>query len=528
MHPHPDPHRPPAPEAASDTAPDTAPDAAPDAGADTLPRGVATAPLVHWQEGGADQRAHWLSPAGAPAPRRLAVADDTLKADTALRWISEGTALVWRGDFQNARHLLQALGRRIDEKAARAAARAPQGAGPADAQARRRGSRGPAAAAAVADAVASAAVRPGEDLPGHADAEARASASADTLATATAGAGADAPAGDPRALAFHRHRQAQAHRARILGGVLVPLAPGWQVPLRRAPDVQAACEEVMGPWPTPAARLAQPARSGQPAQLPHTAHPSHPSPSPDEPPPLALISLRELQGLVGAHEWRKKGVPIPALGASVHPHHGVFSPVRGEYIDLVARAPLPAALAAHPLAVDVGTGTGVLAAVLARRGVPRIIATDQDPRALACAADNLQRLGLAAAVELQRADLFPAPVSRGCGLVVCNPPWVPARPASPIEAAVYDPDSRMLRGFLGGVAAHLAPDGEAWLILSDLAEHLGLRRREDLLGWIEAGGLQVRGRLEARPRHPKATDRSDPLHAARMAERTSLWRLGRR
>jgi prophage antirepressor-like protein len=84
----------------------------------------------------------------------------------------------------------------------------------------------------------------------------------------------------------------------------------------------------------------------------------------------------------------------------------------------------------------------------------------------------------------------------------------------------------MLRGFLAGLAAHLEPGGEGWLILSDLAEHLGLRSRDELLGWITAGGLQVLGRIDTRPNHPKAGDCSDPLHAERAAEMTSLWRLG--
>ena len=51
------------------------------------------------------------------------------------------------------------------------------------------------------------------------------------------------------------------------------------------------------------------------------------------------------------------------------------------------------------------------------------------------------------------------------------------------------------------------------------------RSRAELLGWIEAGGLHVAGRLDTRPTHRKAQDRSDPLHAARAAEVTSLWRL---
>jgi prophage antirepressor-like protein len=83
----------------------------------------------------------------------------------------------------------------------------------------------------------------------------------------------------------------------------------------------------------------------------------------------------------------------------------------------------------------------------------------------------------------------------------------------------------MLRNFLNGVSAHLTTDGEAWLILSDLAEHLELRSREALLTWIEAAGLQVIDRINTKPQHPKANDPTDPLYQARSAEITSLWRL---
>ena len=242
----------------------------------------------------------------------------------------------------------------------------------------------------------------------------------------------------------------------------------------RAPDLRQACTEAWGP------------PDGQ----------------------RSIASLRELLGLVGAHEWRKKGVEVPALGPAphdrIHAHYGVFSPVRGEYLDLVAQAPLPST----EVAFDIGTGTGVLAAILARRGVRRIVATDQDPRALACARDNVTRLGLQDRVELLRADLFPpgrAP------LVVCNPPWLPARPSSPLEFAIYDEDSRMLRGFLSG-----------------LAEHLGLRTRGELDAFIANAGLHVLARADIRPRHSKVADKSDPLHTARAKEVTSLWRLGAR
>ena len=272
-----------------------------------------------------------------------------------------------------------------------------------------------------------------------------------------------------------------------MGALLIPLNADYTIPLRRAPDVRQACMEAYGPATD-----------------------------------ASVMPLRALLGAIGAHEWRIKGIDIPAAGGRIHPYYGVFAPIRREYVDLVATAPLPAGLAESGVAFDIGTGTGVLAAILARRGVERVIATDQDPRALACARENLERLGLLDRVTVEAADLFPAGRAM---LVVCNPPWVPARPSSPLESAIYDPDSRMLRGFLSALPAHLEPGGEGWLILSDLAEHLGLRTRDELLAAFDAAGLRVVERLDVRPTHPRASDPTEPLHAARAAEVTSLWRL---
>jgi hypothetical protein len=63
------------------------------------------------------------------------------------------------------------------------------------------------------------------------------------------------------------------------------------------------------------------------------------------------------------------------------------------------------------------------------------------------------------------------------------------------------------------------------LILSDLAEHLGLRSRAQLLEEFESCGLRILGRHDVPPRHPRAADKADALHHARAAEITSLWRL---
>ena len=384
-------------------------------------KSVAT--TIAWQENGHPCEDEWRSERGALAPKRVVLADDTLSADSAYRLACAGTGMLWRGDFQNARLLLQALARRCDapKKVRRASKTHPE-----------------------------VSHTPEEN--------------------------------------FHLHRQAQSQRARTLSMILIQVNPDRQISLRRAPDWRGAMNEAWGPAGTTG----------------------------------CVASLRELLGLVGAHEWHQKGMEISALGSApnnrIYPSYGVFSPVRGEYIQLVADAPLPNT----ELAFDIGVGTGVLSAVLAKRGVKRVVGTDLDPRAMACAKENIQRLGLNSKVELTQTDLFP---EGKAPLIVCNPPWLPARASAPIERAIYDENSGMLKGFLAGLAAHLAPKGEGWLILSDLAEHLGLRTRTELEEWIAAGGLKVISKTDIKAEHKKAQDETDPLHAARAAELTSLWRL---
>ena len=151
-----------------------------------------------------------------------------------------------------------------------------------------------------------------------------------------------------------------------------------------------------------------------------------------------------------------------------------------------------------------------------------MVATDISAQALACAHSNLTRLGLNQRMRILHADLFP---DGQADIIVCNPPWLPGKPTSAIEYGVYDPNSQMLKGFLQGLRGHLSPGGEGWLILSDLAERLGLRAPHDLSTWIAQAGLYVVERLQTRARHGKVVCTDDPLHAARSQEITSLWRL---
>ncbi|MDY0272535.1 MAG: class I SAM-dependent methyltransferase [Advenella sp.] len=370
---------------------------------------------ISWQDGKQNHMALWHSESGAKPPKRIVPVDDTLTADQALKLAHEGTGLLWQGDYQNARQLLQAMTRRLDKKTARKNEK---------------------------------------------------TVSRENIRDV-----------------FNLYRLGQAQRARLLGMVLIRLDPGFNIALRRAPNVQQACAQVYA----------------------YTD--------------AFVVSLRELLGVIGAFEWRRKGVPVPETGGRIHPFYGVFSPVRGEYLKLLNQAPLPESC---ETAFDIGTGTGVLSIILAKRGIKHIVATDMQERAVECARFNIANAGYQNEITVEQRSFFP---EGKADLIVCNPPWLPAKPSSPLEHAVYDPDSSMLKGFLQNLPAHLSRHGQGWLIISDLAEHLGLRNREDLPGWIQQAGLTVLETHDIKPHHAKVADTTDLLHAARKAEVTRLWRL---
>ncbi|QIM18957.1 class I SAM-dependent methyltransferase [Leucobacter coleopterorum] len=357
----------------------------------------------------------------APVP-----VDDTLTADEAYRMATAGTRMVFRGDYHNARQLLSAIARRV-----------PDGTG-----SRKRGSGSTQRTTAQPTTALSTTVE-----------------------------------------RFYKYRQARTQRARVLSMLLVPVIPGPEIDLTRAPDISDAWTNAFGSLKEPTA-----------------------------------VSLQELLGAIGAEQWRRKGVYVEALGACIHPHYGTFAPVRGEYLDLVARAELPATNKAF----DIGTGTGVLAAILAKRGVTEVIGTDSQERAVACANENFVQLGLQDRARAVPQDMFP---EGRADIVVCNPPWLPGTPQTPLDYAIYDPKSAMLRALLRGLAEHLTPRGQGWLVISDLAERLGLRSRDELLKWIDEAGLRIVGTEETVPTHTRAADPSDPFHAERSAEITTLWKL---
>jgi SAM-dependent methyltransferase len=294
---------------------------------------------------------------------------------------------------------------------------------------------------------------------------------------------ARAPGGSPLEI-FRAQRRARELEHRTLSHLVVALDGEYQMPLRRAPNVAQAARWA---WGEPRGRR-------------------------------TVVPLKTLLGVIGAAEWRRKGLSVPGLRGALHPHYGVYLPTRTDYVELVQHVPE----VSGKRVLDVGTGTGVLSFVLLQRGAKNAVGSDSEPRAVACARENAQHLGLADRFEAVEADVFPAGKA---DLVVSNPPWIPEAVKNRLDLAVFDPGHRFLSRYLEGLAEHLEPGGVGLLLLSNLAVLLGLTSPEWLEEKLARAGLRVSWTRSKEAKHPKTKDSTDPLHALRSHEVVTLYAL---
>jgi release factor glutamine methyltransferase len=143
----------------------------------------------------------------------------------------------------------------------------------------------------------------------------------------------------------------------------------------------------------------------------------------------------------------------------------------------------------HARIVDLGTGSGAIAATLAHhRPKARVTATDLSAEALDVARLNLQSLGVSA--ELQHGSWWAA-LPDGCfDLALSNPPYIAAGDPH-LPALIHEPTLALTPGgdgldavrvIVAGAAAHLQPGG--WLLL----EH-GFDQGEAVRGMLAAAGF---------------------------------------
>jgi release factor glutamine methyltransferase len=156
-------------------------------------------------------------------------------------------------------------------------------------------------------------------------------------------------------------------------------------------------------------------------------------------------------------------------------------------------SPDPHAVGCDVRIADIGTGSGCLAIALAR-WLPTacVVATDMSAAALAIAARNVVRNGVADRVTLVRGDLLDA-TSGPFDLIVSNPPYIPTGDMASLQPEILSYEPR--------IALEAGPDG------LDVIRRLVPMAAERLSpgGWLifefgDGQAIGVREIIEAEPR----------------------------
>jgi len=231
--------------------------------------------------------------------------------------------------------------------------------------------------------------------------------------------------------------------------------------------------------------------------------------------PSYRISALDIDAMVQSWSRYDRGVYMAVLGQAIHPFFGTYAPTRTSHLELFATW-LSSYDGPRELAVDVGTGSGVLAMMLAKAGFPRVLARDTNPNAVESVRRDLERIRGIRAVEPEEADLL-AGVEGAPNVIVFNPPWLPGKVRNPLEAALHYDDDLFPR-FFDQAAAQLAPDGRIAMLFSNIVT----LTRPDVPHPIETELASGRFRLESKlQRRVQSTD------GRRTKERVEVWVLAR-
>lgn len=182
-----------------------------------------------------------------------------------------------------------------------------------------------------------------------------------------------------------------------------------------------------------------------------------------------------------------RGLRKAALEAEVKPgnarssSHRAESPEGESELSAKERGALAMEKAPITRILDIGTGSGALAVVLAKN-LPRteVVAVDISPAALAVAKGNAERNGVAVKIDFRQSDLFSAvrPDERFT-LIVSNPPYVTEAEYAELEPSVrnFEPRGALVSGpkgteilerILKDAPARLVPGGRCYIEISPM------------------------------------------------------------
>ncbi|NJE54608.1 HemK2/MTQ2 family protein methyltransferase [Thermococcus sp. 21S9] len=139
-------------------------------------------------------------------------------------------------------------------------------------------------------------------------------------------------------------------------------------------------------------------------------------------------------------------------------------------------------------ALDVGTGTGLIALLMARKA-KHVLGVDVNPKAVELARKNALLNGIGN-VEFRLSDLFEN-VSGRFDVITFNAPYLPGEPEEPIDLALVGGETgrEVIDRFIREVPDYLAEKGRVYLVQSSITgieETLNLFRKVGLRAEVVA------------------------------------------
>jgi HemK-related putative methylase len=124
-------------------------------------------------------------------------------------------------------------------------------------------------------------------------------------------------------------------------------------------------------------------------------------------------------------------------------------------------------LCASTRVLDMGTGTGIVSIVCARREA-RVVGVDVNPEAVRCARINALLNRVEERIDVRGGDLFAPLNGERFDLVLFNPPYLRGAPRTLLDRAYFSDD--VVERFAATLASHLTANGHAFVLLSSHAE----------------------------------------------------------
>jgi hypothetical protein len=232
---------------------------------------------------------------------------------------------------------------------------------------------------------------------------------------------------------------------------------------------------------------------------------------------LPFLVVQELHGAWGRYHG---GTHLAVLGHRIHPFFGTYVPTRTVHLELFATW-LSQYQGPRTRAVDVGTGCGVLALMLAKAGFERVLATDNNPNAIESVERELKRLESAPPIALMCGDLFGKDTTPA-DLIVFNPPWVQGEVGDLLDQALLFEDDLLPR-FFEQATSRLTESGRIVLLFSNLIGLVQPDIPHPILTELDQGRLRLVQKLhrKVKPTRTKSGQRR------KTREKVEVWELAK-